>query len=252
MRVIVTRPEAQALDWVQQLAAHGIDAVALPLIEIAPPADPAAVKQSWRELDVRRLIVFVSPNAARQFFALRPAEARWPDALTAASIGPGTTRVLQQLGVAPSAIVEPAPDAPQFDSEALWQQLADRDWADASVLIVRGEGGREWLANMLRARGARVDFVSAYRRAAPQFDDARAALLAEALRAPRGHLWFFSSSEAITHLLQACPEAAWHDAEALATHPRIAACAAAGGFGRVHASRPALADVIACIQSIAS
>lgn len=250
MRLLVTRPAAQAADWVARLREHGIDAQALPLIGIGPARDADAVRCAWHGLGRCRLVVFVSPNAAEQFFALRPHELGWPRGVQAGSPGPGTTRCLRALGVPAEAIVEPAPDAPQFDSETLWAQLAAQDWTGAEVLLVRGEGGREWLADTLRAHGARVSFVAAYTRSAPQLDAAGLARLADAIAQPRAHLWFFSSSEAIAHLVALAPQARWADARALATHPRIAARARATGFGAVHECRPSLDAVLACIQSI--
>lgn len=250
MRVLVTRPAAQADEWVQALRAHGVDAQALPLIGIAPPQDAAAVRAAWQALPGRRLVVFVSPNAVEQFFALRPPEAAWPAATLAGSPGPGTTRVLQRLGVPPGGIVEPAAEAAQFDSEALWARLARHDWRGAAVLIVRGESGRDWLADTLRAHGATLDFVTAYRRGAPALDAAQRARLDAALAAPERHLWLFSSSEAIEQLLVLAPQAGHPAARALATHPRIAERARAAGFGAVHDCRPEQAAVIACIQSI--
>lgn len=252
MRVIVTRPAAQADSWVRSLARHGIDAVALPLIAIAPPVDAAAVAHEWLRLGTRRLVVFVSPNAAEQFFLQRPSATTWPDSVLAATVGPGTTEVLKRHGVPAACIVEPAADAAQFDSESLWQQLGARDWHGASVLIVRGDGGRDWLADTLRAQGAAVAFVAAYRRAAPRLDEAQATLLDEAVARPVEHLWFFSSSEALDHLCALRPAADWQAARAIATHPRIAQRARDCGFGVIHASRPPLEAVVACIQSIAS
>ena len=128
MRVIVTRPAAQAAGWVARLRGAGHDAVALPLIAIHPAADPAAVRAVWHGLAQRRLAVFVSPNAADRFMAARPAELAWPPGTLAGSTGPGTTQALRDHGVAPDCIVEPAADAQQFESEALWQRLRDRDW----------------------------------------------------------------------------------------------------------------------------
>ena len=257
MRVIVTRPAAQAADWVAQLRLHGIDAVALPLIDIAPIADPAALHAAWRGLASQRLVVFVSPNAAEQFFAQQPADASWPPALLAGSPGPGTTRVLVGLGVPVSRIVEPAGDAPQFDSESLWAQLRDRDWRGANVLIVRGDGGRDWLAQTLREAGAKVGHVAAYERVAPAFHAAESALLRTALDLPAAHLWFFSSSEAIDNLdnlanldIAHGANADWRAASAIATHPRIAERVRQLGFARVTEARPALAAVVACIQSL--
>lgn len=251
MRVIVTRPAAQAASWVQALGERGIDAVALPLIGIAPPQDPSAVVQAWRELPGRRLVVFVSPNAAEQFFA-QGTPGTWPSGTIAGSIGPGTTQALQRLGVPVAAIVEPAADAPQFDSEALWQRLGQLAWSGASALIVRGDGGRDWLADTLRSHGAQVDVVAAYRRIAPRLEGEAQRTLDDALARPREHLWFFSSSEAIGHLVQARPGAGWADAKAVATHPRIAQRARDCGFQAVHETRPGFDAVVACIQSLAS
>ena len=251
MRVVVTRPAAQAATWVQSLAARGIAAVALPLIDIAPPADVPAVTAAWRTLASQRLAVFVSPNAAQAFFERRPADVSWPPSTRAASVGPGTTQVLQGLGVPAVSIVEPAPESAQFDSESLWQRLGEEDWSAAKVLVVRGDGGRDWLADTLRERGAQVAFIAAYRRVAPRFQGEAARLLDEAIRHPAEHVWLFSSSEAIDHLV-AARAGPWSQARAIATHPRIAQRAREHGFGAVHASRPTLEAVVACIQSLAS
>jgi uroporphyrinogen-III synthase len=250
VRVIVTRPAGQAAEWVELLTASGIAATALPLIGIAPVDDPAPLQSAWAALSAQRLAVFVSPNAADQFFSKQPAGMAWPVSVLAGSPGPGTTRVLLAHGVPAACVVEPAADATQFDSESLWLRLSDRHWGHAQVLIVRGDGGREWLADTLRDAGADVTYVTAYRRTAPVFDARMVSLLNEALAEPAAHLWFFSSSEAIDNLAAAVPAAtAWHAARALATHPRIAERARGLGFGRVDEARPTPSAVIACIQS---
>ena len=250
LRVLVTRPARQAADWVARLRAAGIDAVALPLIEIVCAPDEAQVQAAWEQLPSMRLAVFVSPNAAECFFGARPPAAQWPADTRAAAVGPGTSRVLRELGVDAGQIVEPAVDAAQFDSEALWEQLRAIDWNAQQVLIVRGDGGREWLAETLRAHGAQVSAVCAYRRCVPRLDEAQRAIVAAALREPRRHLWFFSSSEAIANLESIAAEADWSRARALATHPRIAESAQRLGFGEVVQTRPAFDALRACIQSM--
>ena len=249
MRVLVTRPAAQAGEWVQLLRDAGLQAEGLPLIAIAPSADASALAEAWHRLPDVALVVFVSPNAATCFFDGKPDGAVWPDSVAAASPGPGTTRVLRALGV--SSVVEPAADSPQFDSEALWLQLATRDWQGRQVLIVRGASGRDWLADRLRERGAVLRFVAAYGRAVPVLSAQEHALLQEALAAPAQHLWLFSSSEAITNLQTLVPDASWSQALALASHPRIAQTARSLGIGRVLEARPSAEAVVACIQSIA-
>ena len=259
-RVLVTRPREQADDWVDALAAHGFDAVALPLIAIGPPPDRAAVERAWATLAERRLAVFVSPNAATAFFAAAPSGARWPDGVRAAAPGPGTVEALRALGVPASAIDAPDAAAAQFDSEALWDRLSAADWRGASVLLVRGASGREALAEQLRGAGATVEAVVAYSRSTPRLDAAERARLDAALAAPADHVWLFSSAEAIDRLQEivgdarlAPPAAAhvdWSAARAVCTHPRIAARARKLGFGQVDEARATLDAVVGCIQSI--
>lgn len=253
--VVVTRPADQAGEWVASLRQAGIEAVALPLLGIAPAVDAGPVDAAWQALGDQALVMFVSPNAARQFFARRPPGAPWPATVCVASPGPGTSDVLRSLGVPPQALVEPAADAAQFDSEALWQRLAPMPWQGRRVLIVRGEGGREWLAEQLTAAGAEVAFVAAYRRGPPPLDEAQRARLRRALDEPTGHLWLFSSSEAVDQLGPSAGvdapalRARLAEATAIATHPRIAERLRAAGCATVRPCRPELSAVVACIQS---
>lgn len=248
-RVVVTRPAAQAGDWVRRLRGAGIDAVALPLIEIAPASDTTAVAAAWAGLAARRLVFFVSPNAVLHFFAAQPPGSSWPAGVVAAAPGPGSAAALRHAGVPADQVVEPAADSPSFDSEAVWQRLRDREWRGASVLVVRGDGGREWLAERLSEAGAVVDAVGAYRRVAPAFSVADRHRLAE-LAAAADALWLFSSSEAIGHLEAAAGAGRWSEARAIASHPRIAARARAAGFGRVEEPAPGFDALVGCIQSI--
>lgn len=245
MRVIVTRPRTQADTLVAELRAGGIDAVALPLIDIAPAPDPQAVRQAWSRLPACALAMFVSANAVQHFMRLRPARMSWPAGVLAGSTGPGTTAALREAGVPPQLSIEPEGEA--FDSEALWQRLRSRDWAGREVLVVRGEGGRDWLAEQLGAAGATVRFVAAYERRPPLLDAAGRALLDAALARPLEHLWVASSSEAVAHLARLAPQADWSQAGALAPHPRIVAALQRLGFGRVRrvaASAAALAAAV--------
>jgi uroporphyrinogen-III synthase len=241
VRLIVTRPAAQASPWVAALRTLGCDAHALPLIDIAPLLDTALLQTAWQRLQQPQavsLVMFVSANAVLHFVAAQPPGVAWPDGVRAGSVGPGTTAALRQAGVPAALIDEPAADARSFDSEALWARISGRNWQGRHVLVVRGEEGRDWLADTLRSRGATVAFVAAYRRCAPVPDAAGRTLLADALAAPARHLWVFSSSEAVGHLRTLAPAAQWAASAALASHPRIAAAARAAGFGQVSQVQP--------------
>jgi len=238
--VLVTRPQPQADEWVARLQALGLQAAALPLLAIAGPPDAAQVAQAWATLAGCSLVMFVSPSAVVQFFAQRPAGFHWPAGVLAGGTGPGTAAALVRAGVPAAQVVAPGPDSPRFDSEALWALLQPRQsWAGMLVLVVRGEGGRNWLADTLRQHGAQLHFVEAYRRTVPVLDQGARARVALALAQPRAWCWLLSSSEAAGHLPALLPQADWRSATALATHPRIAEAAQRVGFGRVLTVPPA-------------
>ncbi|MDN4589137.1 uroporphyrinogen-III synthase [Xenophilus aerolatus] len=261
LRVIVTRPAREAARWVQGLAAHGIEAVALPLIEIAPLLPGMAAGP----LDARpyAALMFVSAAAVDGFFERNRAAApagRAPAAIDLIAnarcwaTGPGTAQALVDAGVPPERIDVPPTAAGRFDSEALWAQVQGQLQAGARVLRVRGSdaagrpAGRDWLARTLEATGVGVDTAVVYRRLAPRLDDAARALAA-ASTVDEGQVWLFSSSEAIAHLVAAMPAADWRGARAWATHARIAQAARAAGFGSVREVPASLDALVASIES---
>lgn len=250
-RLLLTRPRPQIAGWTERLQALGVEAAALPLIEIAPAADPAEAAQAWQELAQAALAMFVSPNAVQGFFAHRPPGAHWPSQTLAATVGPGSAQALLAAGVPAAQIVQPPADAPSLDSEHLWPQLAPQDWAQRLVLILRGEGGRDWLAQRLREAGAEVRYRSVYQRRCPLLDAAETELLAQALAQPQRHVWLFSSAEAIGTLQSTlAPGADWSQAACIATHPRIAERARALGFAHVVLARPDPAAVVAALRGL--
>ncbi len=261
-RVIVTRPEREALRWVRDLAALGFDAKALPLIEIAATEQADELTRAWQQFDTYLALMFVSGNAVTHFFAAAAAQPAAfalsaPGQTRAWATGPGTARALLRAGVAPERLDAPAADAGQFDSEALWRQVASQVHGGARVLIVRGAdatpgaatgqgAGREWFANQVAAAGGRADFVAAYQRRAPRFGLGERELARQA--AGDGSVWLFSSAQALANLGASLPGQNWAGARALATHPRIAQAARDAGFGVVFESRPTLPDVGAALK----
>lgn len=244
--LIVTRPRPQCADWLARLAALGVEARALPLIEILPARDVAPVRAAWAGMVAVDLAVFVSPNAVEQFFSQADGAA-WPAQALAACVGPGSAQALAAHGVPVANIVQPAADAASLDSEHLWQQLQPRrHWAGARVLLLRGDGGREWLAERLTEAGASVEAVTVYHRAPPRFSAAEQALLDAAMAQPQHFVWLFSSAEAVGHM-QGTPLA---NQRAIATHPRIAEAARAAGFTPVVLARPAPEAVTQALKSL--
>jgi uroporphyrinogen-III synthase len=238
---LVTRPRAQGVAWQQRLITLGVEAELLPLIGIAPAPDPAALRDWFATLTAEpaALVMFVSPNAASGLFDSLSIGWRWPDGTLAAATGPGTVAVLRAAGLPEASIVAPPEEAAQFDSESLWAVLEPRgSWPGKRVVIVRGDGGRDWLATQLRAAGARVEFVQSYARRAPELNADEQRLLQRAQADPARFAWLLSSSEAVDHLQALAPSADWSTSVALASHPRIAESARRRGFGQVVEVRP--------------
>jgi uroporphyrinogen-III synthase len=253
MRVIVTRPESETRRWARQLRGRGFDALELPLIAILPAPHVEDMDRAWRGLTGVAAVMFVSGTAVRHFFAQRPARAAWPRSTRAWAPGTGTRQALLDAGLAAASIDAPPPQAAQFDSETLWQEVAGQLRPGQRVLIVRGAqagqggGGRDWLAERLLAAGVVVESVTAYLRAAPEFD---AQQLGQARQGAEPNcIWLFSSSQAIAHLQALLPGQDWSQARAVATHPRIAHTAREAGFGVVCESRPTEDAVAAALES---
>nr|WP_315238407.1 uroporphyrinogen-III synthase [uncultured Albidiferax sp.] len=259
-RVIVTRPAQDAQRWVHELLQQGLQAIALPLIAIAPAANPLPVQQAWHRMANYQAAMFVSGNAVQHFYASNPASALIELAQAAIktrawATGPGTVAALHLAGVAARQIDAPDTAAGQFDSEALWHIVAPQVQPGSRILLVRGSdhtgeaAGRSWLAEQLAAAGAQLDTVVAYERRMPVWT---ADHLAQAQQACKdGSIWLFSSSEAIAHLQSLLPGQDFRTARAVATHGRIAQAARRAGFGVVCESRPLLADIVASIESLA-
>lgn len=259
LRVLVTRPAQEAVRWVDDFRAAGLDAIALPLIAIEPAGDEArhALQTHRGRIDEYRALMFVSAAAVRHFFVESPPSVAASIATANArywATGPGTVSALRRSGIPVARIDAPAPSSGRFDSEALWALVRVQLTATDRVLIVRGgdaddrQTGRDWLARQIESVGAVCDQAVAYRRLMPAFSE-RDRRLAEAA-AVDGAVWLFSSSEAIGNLLQWLPVASWGRARAVATHPRIAQAAQDAGFGRVITSQPVLNALTASIESL--
>ncbi len=285
LTAVLTRPAGQSDSLIAALAQEGIAALEFPLIDIAPVADDAPLGAALAALERYALVIFVSPNAIDR--ALSGLATGWPQSVPIGVVGPGSVAALARHGVAapahrvicPALAVaiepadastavrasgqpEPGETEPRFDSEALFAaldaQIGIASLAGRRVLIVRGDGGREWLADRLREAGAQVEPVAAYRRVlpapAPQTWEAVRRLLAGA-----PHAWLVTSSEGVrnlaalaeTHLSEA-EQAQLKAAPFVAPHPRIAETARALGFDRITASGPGDERIVGALRALSA
>ena len=254
--VVITRPRAQAEPLAEAVAALGRTAVVLPLLEIGPADDPERLRAVLARLAAQpadyALVAFVSPNAVDAAFAHI---AHWPEGVPLAVVGEGSRMALARHGVtgANASIYSPAEQDPS-DSEHLLKQLDLARLAGRRVLIVRGDSGRELLADHLRAAGAQVDTVAAYRRSVPSLTPALANRLNALLAQPND--WIITSSEALRGLAglvgQLDPVAGMNRLRGqrlIVPHARIAETARALGFTKITLTGSGDARLLATLQS---
>jgi uroporphyrinogen-III synthase len=138
VKVVVTRPKAQARELVKRLERLGHEVVVCPLIEIEPiDGGPIAVGDyDW--------VVVTSANGAAEL--LRRRRGSFP---RVAAIGPGTARALASRGVTADLVPR------ESSQEGL---LAELPRPAGRVLFAGAEGARRLLIDELNA-----DFVPLYR-----------------------------------------------------------------------------------------
>lgn len=152
--VLVTRPRAQAIELVSAIEDAGGSAFCFPVLEIAA-LDKNVVAAKAAELPKPDIVIFVSRNAVE--YGLE-----YTGGGKTAAIGPATAAAVKSAG----RIVD-IQSASGFDSEHLLEELALQDVAGQQVRIIRGNNGRELLAEQLTARGAIVEYLAVYERRLP-------------------------------------------------------------------------------------
>lgn len=223
-RFLITRPQNQSATLARLLREAGAVPLLAPMIDIGSSSDPDALAGALQRLEEFDLVVFVSPTALDEVAArVNP----WPAELPVAVVGPASRDRALALGMAEVI----CPDS-QFDSEGLLAHPALQQMAGRRVLLLRGNGGREVLSDTLRARGATVEAVEAYRRLPPRMPAGElAALLAQGCDGV-----VMTSSEAVSNLFAlADPLLAerLRTARFFASHPAIAEAAQRHGVGQV-------------------
>jgi uroporphyrinogen-III synthase len=249
--VVITRPRAQGQALADSVAALGREVVLLPLLDIFPLADQAPLQRVLTNVAGYALVAFVSPNAIDAAFAH---VSRWPAGVALAVLGDTSRACLAKHGVddGNATIFSPL-DPARSDSEHLLHALDLAALAGQRVLIVRGESGRELMADGLRAAGALVDTVAAYRRQVPAMTPPLAATL-QALLA-RQNDWIITSSEALRGLLALLAQldagavAKMQQQRLIVPHARIAETAASLGLTRLTLAGSGDACLLAALQS---
>jgi uroporphyrinogen-III synthase len=225
-RILVTRAAHQAGKLSDELCALGAEPVEVPVLEIRPPESYEPLDAALRSLDQYDWLIFTSSNTVDAFNqrgrarGIALTETKLP---RVAAIGSATAAALEKIGLrvslTPKAYVAEclAHDLLQQPQEVSGhgfsraERIEKRSGALApaakllgqKILLARAAAARDVIPDALRAAGAHVDVVDAYRNVLP--DDAPEKLrlaLQEKI-----HAATFTSSSSVTRLAEAAQKA---------------------------------------------
>ena len=154
--VLITRPEKTGRVLAQQLKSIGISAWCNPLFDYQPLSDENTTR-TLIEKYPQAVVIFVSVAAVE--FAHRTFDLSYWQQKTIIAVGSATKTALKQSGV--DAI---SPEVHTSEGLLTLSALDERNIIHQDIIIVRGDGGREHLAEQLNNRGANVHYLESYQK----------------------------------------------------------------------------------------
>ena len=202
-QVLVTRALHQAGKLSEGLRALGAEPVEVPVLEICAPVSFEPLDRALRGLGSYDWLILTSANTVR---ALEERAAGLGVSLgqfasfKVAAVGNSTAAAAREAGLSPTFV----PDL--YVAESLIEGMIGQI-SGQKILLARAEAARDAIPDALRAMGAEVDVVDAYRNVLPEAapEQLRRAL-AKGIDAAT-----FTSSSSATHLAEAARQAgvAW-------------------------------------------
>ncbi|MDM8531071.1 uroporphyrinogen-III synthase [Anaerolineales bacterium HSG25] len=160
-RILITRAPHQATKFEQLIRQHGGEPILFPTITIVPMLDNKPFVQALHSLSRYNWLIFTSVNAVTVFFQQLTAQSINIDTLShlkLATIGSATATVLQNHHQQPDIV--PVIHTATGLLDALKQE---HDLTDQSFFLPQADIARPTLADGLRALGAQVSAIAAYR-----------------------------------------------------------------------------------------
>ncbi len=196
---ILTRPAGRNTALVRALGQAGWPTLECAALEIqSVPILPACVAPRPEAFD---LVVFVSRAAVTGYQYQLPQDFAWPAQVAAACMGPVTAGAVRRTFGADLTVLHPE-GADSQDSEALWPLILAQKSLPQTVLILRGQDGREWLSEKLLALGIAVTVQQTYQREVASWSDPLCVSLHELANEGRQAVWLLTSAHGIQAIVQ--------------------------------------------------
>lgn len=159
LTILVTQSKPKGLLLCDKIHAQGGHSIYFPTIEIVDLTNSNPIQQQLAALSHYDWVIFVSYHAVMLSLAYLPDKIQ---PAKVAAIGASTADALQQAGIAVSIFPEN-----DWTSEGLLALPAFQQVEGQKIAIIKGEGGRELLAQTLTKRGASVTNLCVYQRQVP-------------------------------------------------------------------------------------
>jgi uroporphyrinogen-III synthase len=160
MKILITRPRAQADEFAEKLRTAGFEPIFFPVIEIQPIENNVALERALDKLECYEWVVFTSVNAVDVVFSppsISPHFRRkWGERKRGvAAIGPKTAEALQAHGIAPDFVPN------EYVADAILPGLGDLrgKW----VLLPRAEIARKELPEAIAHAGGIAHEIAVYK-----------------------------------------------------------------------------------------
>lgn len=219
--ILLIRPENRLPADIAACAAAGWQAIPFSPIRIAPIAD--TLFRLPQIIAPAQALFWVSPTAVE---IAAPHIGSLKTKIPHIAVGSQTAQALRQQGFANIHTPQHGNDSEAALALPIWHTLPQ----GGTIVIIRGQGGREHLAQTLRQRGFAVQYAECYQRI-PQ------PLNWQTFQAAQAQAAWVTSSQLAQELFTQCPQAFRQNLKSLlyfTQHTRIAQTLTALGASHVH------------------
>lgn len=164
-KILVTRPENQAEDFIKLFEREGAVPICFPTIETVPPDSWAALDDSIKRLGSYKWVIFTSVNGVRYFIKrlkVNGKDIRELKGIKICAIGPKTSAAIGSLGIRVDAMPE------EYIAEGVIKEMKSQIIKGERVLLPRAAVARDLLPQEFKKMGIEIDVVDAYKTIKPE------------------------------------------------------------------------------------
>ncbi len=256
LHAVLTRPQGLNEALADALVQAGWDVMLAPALRI----EQRVLDEGERVPDPSDydLIVFVSGNAVAGYASQLAHNYHWPTSTLAACVGLTTAQSVRDNFGDAVHVLHPAASEVQ-DSESLWRVITARGTIPERVLILRGQDGRDWLADQFLACGVQVQLHVAYCRELATWSSELENQFSVWAQGDIRVVWLLTSPHGIQSLMVQIERAGWSQwashCRYIVTHPRLVALlrnllGLNGAGTHIEISRGDLPSLLSCFDKI--